>query len=396
MRDTIRANGKWSHGRSGLSRRQSLKMGLMTGIASALNIDPVLADEKLDIGLVAPFTGPDAVIGDRVLESLRTHEKDENNDPIYPEFKGKKLTIFTGDSLSTQQQALEQTRRLIEGDGLVHLVCGDIRSAAIKIKEPFCKEHNVDLIQACSRLKLNHSNPHPHTFQILPNLESHIGQCFEFMRSRGFNNSDPAIVVVNAGSGGFWSDQAPILYSGGADFNTEILAGNFDTIDATLSSVSTALKQAPSRPILLFTQSDFALKLIDSLAQDLSGTPVVIDSLLSDPEDLRKNLSDRYSDQIFFAAIASRTAPASKFQETFYERIRNMFDREPTPVDTLGGTALQISGRFANGIAANDIDLRIDETIFASPIKFDEQGANVNGLTRFYHMNDGLQDVTPQ
>ncbi|MEM9633741.1 MAG: hypothetical protein AAGA50_20575 [Pseudomonadota bacterium] len=73
-----------------------------------------------------------------------------------------------------------------------------------------------------------------------------------------------------------------------------------------------------------------------------------------------------------------------------------LYDRDRTPVDTLGGTALQISGLFANGAEANEVNLSEAETMFASPVRFDTQGANVAGRTRFFHWDDGLTDVTPR
>lgn len=390
MPDAIGAYCRNTATRRRLSRRHSLKLGLLTGLAIASNIDPILANEELDIGLVAPFTGADAEVGDKVLESLRTHQQDDNGDPIYPEFEGKKLVIFSRDSISQAPLALTETRRLVEDNGLVHLVCGDIRSEAIKVKEPFCKQHNVDLIQACSRLKLNHSNPHPHTFQILPNLQSYVTQCFEFLQSRNIDNSNPALVVVDAGTTGFWNNQAPSLFTGASGFGAEVLSGSPNDL---VGGIQTAIQQAPGRPVMLF--SNLTSELLEGLAPTLGSSPILIDSFLSDPEDLRGRLPGQFSEQIYFAGIASRALPASPFQAEFYQRIRALFDREPTPIDTLGGTALQITARFANGAAAEDIDLNADETMFGSPVAFDEQGANIGGRTRYFLVNDGLQDVTP-
>ncbi|MHA7777052.1 ABC transporter substrate-binding protein [Roseibium sp. M-1] len=325
-------------------------------------------------------------------QSLQTHQRDDNDHPIYPEFEGKDLNILTGDSQSKPQEALQSIKRMVE-DGLVHLVCGDIRSEAIKVKEPYCKDHQVDLIQACSRLKLNHSNPHPHTFQILPTWDLHITQCLDFMGSIGGNPSVPALAVITAGTEGFWGNQAPQLLSGGGGLQIEVLPANPSEFDQTIAALQAAIGQVPGRQLLFFTSN--VVELIGRLVQDLADTPVLIESFLADPEDLRNALPGRFNDQIFFSGIASRAVVASELQQEFYQRIRQQFDREPTPVDTLGGTALQLTGRFANGAEAKDIDLGEDETIFASPIRFDDQGANVVGRSRFYRWNDGLSDVTP-
>jgi hypothetical protein len=370
----------------GLPRRTMIQSGLAAAVIGNLMPQLARAEEQFDIGLVAPFSGPDETVGSRVLDSLKTHKNDDSGNAIYPEFDGKELTIITRDSKSVDTVALSNAQKLHEADGVNWIVSGDIRTRPIKIVEQYCKKEKVDCIQACSRLKLNKSNPHPYSFQILPNWESHVGQMLNFIKAIGLRNDGKVLFLISEGAADFWRQQLPDILNSKVGFVSEVIELDLKSPNSDIDKISRQI--AVDRKIPLIFLAPYQQHLT-ALSDRLEQAPVFIDSFLEDPADNFKNLPNSLEGQVYFNAINTRSIITSSMQKKFYDIISQIYFREPTPIDTLAATALQILGRVAGGTLLNKVNFKAEETVGGLAVQFDDQGANIAARSRIFAVSGG-------
>jgi branched-chain amino acid transport system substrate-binding protein len=102
-------------------------------------VDEEAEGEALLIGVLAPTTGPQTVIGEDLVDGVRYYVEQ------HPDAGDRPIALIVEDTASDPGQGLERARKLVESDE-VDLIVGIINSAVLEAVASYITENDVPLI----------------------------------------------------------------------------------------------------------------------------------------------------------------------------------------------------------------------------------------------------------
>lgn len=144
-------------------------LGLAFGITAAATparaADPGVTDSEILLGMWAPLSGPQALIGTSARDGVEVGVKEVND---AGGIHGRKLRVIVYDDAGTPQEAMSAVRRLIDQDGVFALIGASSAGATLPVMPVVNREEVPLLVSAAAHRNLFKPFA-PTTFRIYAN-----------------------------------------------------------------------------------------------------------------------------------------------------------------------------------------------------------------------------------
>jgi branched-chain amino acid transport system substrate-binding protein len=235
-------------------------------IAAEKQYGPGITDAEIKIGQTVPYSGPAAAFSSygRVMAGYfrMLNEKGGIN--------GRKINLISLDNAYNPPKALEQTRKLVEGDGVLAEV-GTVGTVPNVATQKYLNQNKIPqvLISAGGR-RFNDPKNFPWTVPSYPGFEME-GATFGNFIANKMPNAKIAVLYQNDDYGKDYL--AGLKRALGADSSVKIIAeASYELSDPTVDSEVIRLEASGADTLIYFTTPKFAAQAIKK-ANELNWKP---------------------------------------------------------------------------------------------------------------------------
>jgi branched-chain amino acid transport system substrate-binding protein len=139
------------------------------------------ADDSVDIAVIVPLSGPNATVGEMIVNATKLAVEDINNAGGIKSLAGAKLNPIIADATADPQGAVTTTERVLSQNkvaGAYGLALSPITTAAL----PAFVKHHVPVVTSAISDALVTPNNHGFLFQIAPEGSAFGNQQVEFLK----------------------------------------------------------------------------------------------------------------------------------------------------------------------------------------------------------------------
>jgi len=254
-----------------------LRRALLAAPLLALLADPAAAQKRYDtgasdteirIGQTMPYSGPVSMLGTVGKSAAAYFDKVNAEGGI----NGRKIKFISVDDGYSPPKALEQTRRLVENDGVL-LLYGTVGTATNQAVHRYLNSRKVpQLLILSGASRWNDPKNNPYT---LSGMFSYEGEGRVYARHLLANVKQPRIAIL-AQNDDFGRDYVRGLKSALGDKAKSMIAAEvtYEVTDATVDSQLATLKDSGANVLMNFSTGKFTAQAIRRAAE-LGWTPQI-------------------------------------------------------------------------------------------------------------------------